>query len=256
MNQQDQDLGSAGAILIPGTNLLITGGKAGMLYVVQDQSMGHLGPDVSSTVQGTQVNQWGMFSMALWNIPGSPLVFEYEPSVSLKSFQIVNNQINPTIFSEYTPTDASTFAGMTLSANGAQNGILWLITKNDNADGQPGVLHALDAENLERELWSSDLNSNRDQPGEFVKFAPPTVVNGRVYVPTLSNGVAVYGTLSATQIASSSTISSVVNSASYLEGPISPGELITIFGANLGPPVEAQATLEATRWRSPWRGRR
>ena len=69
------------------------------------------------------------------------------------------------------------------------------------------------------------------------------MVNGRVYVPTLSNGVAVYGTLSASQIAASATITSVVNSASYLEGPISPGELITIFGANLGPPVQAQATL-------------
>lgn len=251
MNQQDQDLGSAGAILIPNTNLLVTGGKAGMLYVIQDQSMGHLSPDVSSTVQGSQVNGWGMFSLALWNIPGQPLVYEYEPSVSLKSFQIVNNQVNPTIFSEYTPANASTFVGMALSANGSQNGILWLVNKDDNATGAPAVLHALDAANLDHELWSSDWNATRDQPGAFVKFAPPTVVNGRVYQPTLSNAVAVYGTLSASQIAASSTITSVTNSASYLEGPISPGELITIFGANLGPPVQAQATLNGNAVANP-----
>ena len=42
----------------------------------------------------------------------------------------------------------------------------------------------------DHELWSSNLNAARDLPGTFTKFAPPTVVNGRVYVPTLSNAVA------------------------------------------------------------------
>ena len=43
LNDQDWDLGSAGAILIPGTHYLLTGGKAGMLYLVNYDSLGHLG---------------------------------------------------------------------------------------------------------------------------------------------------------------------------------------------------------------------
>jgi len=33
------------------------------------------------------------------------------------------------------------------------------------------------------------------QPGSFAKFAIPTVANGKVYVPTFSNQLVVYGLL-------------------------------------------------------------
>jgi len=244
-NDQDWDLGSAGVILIPGVNYLLSGGKSGMLYLVNYNSLGHLGPDVTSTVQGVQVNAWGMFDMVLWNsAPGGPIVYEYDPAGVLKAFQIANNQLNSTILSQFTPQNASIYAGLSLSANGGQNGIAWLVTGNSDADGDPATLHALDATDLARELWNSDTNSTRDQPGSFTKFAPPTVANGRVYAATLSNSVAVYGPLSTTPVQPApAVISSVVNGASYLEGAVSPGELLTIFGANLGPPSEAQAEV-------------
>jgi uncharacterized protein (TIGR03437 family) len=245
LNSQDWDLGSTGAILIPGVHFLLTGGKSGKLYLVNYDSMGHLGPDTTSTVQGVQVNTWGLFDMALWNdAANGPVVYEFEPSGSLKAFQIVNNQINSTILSEYTPPNTSLYAGISISSNAGQNGIVWLITGNIDLDPQPATLHALDATNLANELWNSGRNATRDQPGVFTKFAPPTVVNGRVYVPTLSNTVAVYGTLSAAPAPASAAISSVVNGASFLEGPVSPGELVTIFGANLGPPSGAQGDVD------------
>ncbi len=245
LNNQDWDLGSTGTILIPGTNYLLAGGKSGFLYLANYNSLGHVGADTTSTVQGVQVNQWGLFNMVLWSsAPSGPIVYEYDPAGALKAFQIVNNQINSTILSQYTPADPSVYAGLALSANGGQNGIVWLITGDSDEHGDPATLHALDATNLANELWNSDLNSSRDQPGSFTKFVPPTVANGRVYVPTLSNAVAIYGTLSAQQIAASPAISSVVNSASYLEGAVSPGELVTIFGANLGPASEAPGDLD------------
>ncbi len=122
--------------------------------------------------------------------------------------------------------------------------MVWLTTGNYAVEGEPGTLHALDATDIGRELWNSDLHGTRDQLGSLTKFAPPTVANGRVYVPTLSNAVVVYGTLATTPLAASSVISSVVNSASYLQGAVSPGELVTIFGANLGPPASAQGALD------------
>ena len=43
-----------------------------------------------------------------------------------------------------------------------------------------------------RLLWDSDRNP-ADRYGYFAKFTFPMVVNGRVYVPTFSNKVVVYG---------------------------------------------------------------
>jgi uncharacterized protein (TIGR03437 family) len=248
LNDLDEDVGSAGTILIANTNLLLSGGKSGWLYLIQDNAMGHLGPNTTSTVQGVQVNGWGMFQMALWNYaaasPAAPIVYEFDPDGPLKAFQIVNNQINSTILSQFTPQTSSAYAGLSLSANGGANGIVWLTTGNYEAAGVPGTLHALDATNLANELWNSDQNSSRDSLGGLAKFAPPMVANGRVYVPTFSNTVSVYGQPNGTPVEGSPAISSVVNSASFLEGAVSPGALVTIFGANLGPTSAANGTLK------------
>ncbi len=56
----------------------------------------------------------------------------------------------------------------------------------------PGAIHAYNASNLSQELWNSTMNG-ADGFGNFAKFVPPMVVNGRVYVATWSNQVAVYG---------------------------------------------------------------
>ena len=45
------------------------------------------------------------------------------------------------------------------------------------------------------ELWNSLLNRARDDVGNYAKFNPATVYNGKVYVPTFSNRFCVYGLL-------------------------------------------------------------
>lgn len=243
LNEQDQDLGSAGAILLPNANALLSGGKAGMLHLIQTDSMGHLGPDNTATAQGVQVNMWGLFTMALWSVQ-NPIVYEYEPSGSLKAFEIVNNQINSSILSQFTPPVSSFACGLALSANGGQNGIIWLTIGDDSQNGVPGTLHALDATNLSNEFWNSDLAGSQNALGGLAKYATPTVANGRVYVPTFSNAVVVYGLLGPSASTANGTIGAVVNSASFLEGAVAPGELVTIFGANMGPLADTDAQLD------------
>jgi uncharacterized protein (TIGR03437 family) len=78
--------------------------------------------------------------------------------------------------------------------------------------------------------------ADRDALGRFAKFAPPTVANGRVYVPTFSNSLAIYGLLAnGNSNNGAPQISAIANGASFLGSAVSPGEVLAIFGANLGP---------------------
>jgi hypothetical protein len=81
------------------------------------------------------------------------------------------------------------------SSNGSEaaTGILWGVTPVNGAFSfaQPGILRAWHALSL-GELYNSDTNPG-DSLGNFAKFGTPTVANGRVYVPTFSNTVVVYG---------------------------------------------------------------
>ena len=70
------------------------------------------------------------------------------------------------------------------------------MTMNRSADhgNAAGVLRAFRADTLD-ELWNSEQQPKRDRLGTLVKFVPPTVVAGRVYVPNYDNSVNVYGLL-------------------------------------------------------------
>ena len=46
---------------------------------------------------------------------------------------------------------------------------------------------------MRHELWNSNIIASRDSIGRFAKFVCPTVANGKVYMATFSNQLAVYG---------------------------------------------------------------
>jgi hypothetical protein len=85
-----------------------------------------------------------------------------------------------------------------VSANGATNGIVWAIERQDNFKQKPGnrpaVLHAYDATNVATELYNSSQAGTRDQAGPATKYQVPTIANGRVYVGTQTE-LDVYGLL-------------------------------------------------------------
>jgi hypothetical protein len=88
---------------------------------------------------------------------------------------------------------------MAISANSTQQGILWAVTADS-------IVHAFNASNLATELWNSSQNASRDGLPSFPKFVEPTVANGRVYVASHSNEVAIYGLLGGSSSAQSETV--------------------------------------------------
>src|SRR5262249_29156725 len=86
------------------------------------------------------------------------------------------------------PTSASaaiySYPGATIaaSANGASNGILWAVQRNDSAVAEPSsnaaTLRAYLASDLSTELYNSAQAGARDAFGPAAKFTVPLVANG------------------------------------------------------------------------------
>jgi outer membrane protein assembly factor BamB len=93
---------------------------------------------------------------------------------------------SPVAHSDFKVPDGMPGGALSISANGNQDGIVWVSMPNqsDATDGiHRGSLVALDAKNLSL-LWSDPCIFY------FAKFNPPIVANGRVYLATFADPVA------------------------------------------------------------------
>jgi uncharacterized protein (TIGR03437 family) len=241
MSDNDFDL-SAGPALLPGSHTVLAADKLGNFYVLNGNSMGQ---PVSGNASAASA--FSIFNFAVWNRPGNPYVYVQGEREPARCFQVADGGLASSPVSATSNALQFGRIGMTLSANGIEDGtgILWETTGDYNDDPQAGTLHAFDASNLAVELWNSDMNPGRDRMGAIAKFANPTVANGKVYVPTLSNAVAVYGLLNGGVVAPPA-ITSVSNAASYSQEAVSPGELVAIFGSYPGLVTAAGIQLDAS----------
>jgi hypothetical protein len=82
-----------------------------------------------------------------------------------------------------------------VSSNGATpgTGIVWaIVPANGDANscrGVKGMLIAIDAEHVTREIWRSQakdtaLSDTKDSLGLLARFNPPTIANGKVFLGT------------------------------------------------------------------------
>ena len=204
LNDNDQDTGASGPLLIPGTNLLLGGGKNGWLYLTQMNKMGHYqSTSDSQIVQSFQITRGNCHGSAVyWNGPSGPQVYIWPEYAHLMAFRLSGGKLDPTPASQSAVAvpDGMPGAFLSVSANGSQagTGIVWSSAPYDaNANWVtvPGVLRAYDASDLSHELWDSKMNPVRDDAGMFAKFCAPTVMNGKVYLATFSDQLQVYGLL-------------------------------------------------------------
>ena len=205
LNGSNKDLGSGGSLLIPGTTMLVGSGKDALFRLVDTTNMGGYNPTQDSNRQNFTATNTPVFGAPVfWTSPTlGPLVYLWGQGDFLKAWSF-NKQ---TLLFNTSPVMQSTTQNvsgwpdtgvLSISANKsvAGTGIVWAARPYSglaNPGPVPGILHAFDANNLSHELWNSKQIASRDDVGNYAKFNPPTVANGKVYLGTFSNQLLVYG---------------------------------------------------------------
>ena len=171
--------------MIPGTHLVIGGGKEGVLYSLDTRSFGHLGDE--HAVQHFQATTSHLHSLVYWvSDKKGPLLYVWGQRDKAKVYELNGEKISqkPSVMRDI-PNEGHPGAMLSLSANSGRGGILWAAihaTGDSWHESRPGVLHAYDADDIRHELWNSLELPARDDCGEYSKMAPPTIANGRVYL--------------------------------------------------------------------------
>ena len=203
---ENVELGSSGPLILPamenaaGTvmHLAVGAGKVGTIFVVNLENMGKYNPAGDSNVYQALVGVMG---------PGGADgvgAVRFPPASFGNTVYFSGNQ-TPIMAFEFTEALLSTAAvsstpevfqypgaGMSISANGSSNGILWAVAPG--GDGVGNGLYAYAAGKLSDELYNSNQAANGLDQITYAKFAPPTIANGMVYVAT-QTGVAAFGLL-------------------------------------------------------------
>ena len=142
---------------------------------------------------------------------GGSRLYNWSENSELRAYAF-NAAASPPVTTPALDASQETQAGhpggiLTLSANGSRpgTGIVWA-TNYDASNTEvpvlgttgalnkvvPGMVRAYSADDLSRPLWTSDLKDG-DALGNLAKFNPVTVAAGRIYVPTFSDKIVVYG---------------------------------------------------------------
>jgi len=199
LNDTDGDFGSGAPILLPDQpsphpHLLLAAGKAGILYELDRDNLGkfHAGDD-SHAVQAVPTGIDSFGAPAYWN----GHVYYFLSADYLRDYPLQNGRLPKEPAAKGTTQFTDPGATPAVSANGTKSGIVWVLsTKTWDGPDRNAVLYAYEAQNVAHQLYNSNQEFDRDHAARSVRFAIPTIANGRVYVGT-KREVEVYGLLPA-----------------------------------------------------------
>jgi hypothetical protein len=205
LSSSDTDLGSGGPVVLPdqsvgAKHLLVGAGKNGTIYLLDRDNMGNFqnGSD-SQIVQslplavGTPPNNVNPGFASFWGVPAyfENTLYFVGRGDSLKAYVLNGGKLGTAPVAQSINVFPYPGAVPVVSGNGSSDGIVWVI---DRGTGTGAVLRAYRASDVSNELYNSDQNVPRDNPGLPVKFSVPTVAHGKVYVGT-QDRLSVFGLL-------------------------------------------------------------
>lgn len=199
----DADLGSGGPLVIPGTNLVIGGGKTGYMYLLDRGTMQLVQRLVAATnrydpncrAQSWEAGPHIHGSPTFWQGTNFLYVWAEKDFLSAYALDPATGRFgtSPAHQSTIEAQPLTMPGGMiSLSANGTDTatGIVWAILSTDNIEPGKGTprseLLAFDARNVEELLWSGPIALTPH-------WAPPTIAEGKVFVSTLNAELMAYG---------------------------------------------------------------
>lgn len=207
LDEQDLDYGCDGALIIPNSSLTISGSKEGISYAVDYNNMGRFN---ASNSQVKDTLEFNPNRQGYVHVHGSPVYskfttgeFVYAWAETFKLRQFTFDRNSGIFLDDFKQGNRNLDNGMpgamlSISSNAADtsSAIVWAcFPSSGNANNQvrPGTIAAYSANDVSTgELWNSGQNNN-DAVGKFAKFNSPTVANGKVFVPTFSKAIKVYG---------------------------------------------------------------
>jgi outer membrane protein assembly factor BamB len=152
LDKYDEDLASSGVLILPDglggrkhPNLLLASGKLGTLYVINRNNMGHFRVQSDKIVEEMRDAITSSFDTPAYS---QNTVYYAGAGDVLKSFVFANGHLTPAGHS--LNTFSAHGASPVYSSNGAQNGIVWVISSSKQ-------LIAYSDTNLSSELWSANL---------------------------------------------------------------------------------------------------
>jgi outer membrane protein assembly factor BamB len=226
LNSTDLDLGGSSAIVVPDhvasqtPHLLLTGGKDGVVYLVNRDNLGGIGSQLDSLKTFSQNANGALITTTpAAFVSDSGDIYLYITNTrygrdftdKIKGIAVYKLIVDPAtqkskLSFAWTNTKQVLFAGTpVVSSNGNKDGILWVTDANKYSqhtdEGFDGSLCAFDAL-TGKELYRSSDNPTRDNLGEARKFSAPTVANGQVFLAgggtvagAKTNGIAAFGLL-------------------------------------------------------------
>jgi len=207
----DLELGSGGVALLPsdftnGISLAAAFSKEGRLFIVNRDQLGgfNAGGDNQIPLEfmvGEQSCSAAITSDVAegpgWNrLYGNPAywngnLYAAASSLPLKQYQFQGGLPNLAPIAVSPSSYGLRGGNIVVSANGTQNGIVWV---NEKSASSQGILHAYNATNVATELWNSSMSGDRDAMGTGIGFGVPIVFGGRVIVAS-ANSVDIFGLL-------------------------------------------------------------
>jgi len=187
LDKHDNDLDSAGATLIPGTDLLVGGSKLGMIYVLHRDHFGHLEAATNDPDQSFQATSSHLHCMVYWkSAKNGEMLYLWGQHDRLRVYRLKREHLNEKPFAiRPDRNQGHPGAMLSLSSDGGKQGILWAsIMASGDAwhQSRPGILHAYAADDINHELWNSLQDAARDDCNDYAKMTPPTIANGKVYL--------------------------------------------------------------------------
>jgi Calx-beta domain len=195
----DLDVGSGGVMLLPDQpgpypHLMIAAGKPQYAYFLNRDQMTTDNRHFNSGGGSDNILQTMSLGGGCYTAPAyfNERIYYGAGHDVLRYYVVSNATLIPDLPGTF-GTRVFPFPGASpsISANGTNDGIAWTLEYTNSA---PAILSAYNATNLSTEIYNSTQTGTRDQLGGGVKFAVPTVANGKVYVAGQFN-LSVFGLL-------------------------------------------------------------